>query len=354
MGCAGSKADAAETMKNGEIDRQQQIKAAQEASKIHLMILGTGDSGKTTLRKQLVNLNSKLFESQAYREKFRSHIINNIIDGVVDVLTVMGEDETARKIREQTIESDQYLSPKTAKMLIDIIWEKPEFQAAIRENKNKQLHLQDCFSDYSIKLKQYPTWGGESWTPTVEECIRSRARTTGIIKEEVEMDGVTFVIYDVGGQRSERRKWMHMFDHVTSVIFVAAASEYDQVLFEDSSTNRLEEALSLFGECVNSSWLKSVPTILFLNKKDLFYEKFRNQKVPLNISGLFPDAPTDHTDPNAALRWMGDEFRKKKFNCAKDSIMVHMTTATDPMNVRAVFAIAKDAILAESLRMAGL
>lgn len=306
------------------------------------------------MRKQLVNLNSTLFENAAYRSKFRLHIINNIIDGVVDVLTVMGDDEMARRIREQTVESDQYLTPKVAKMLIDIIWENPAFQSAITENRSKQLHLQDCFTDYALKLKQYPAWGGDSWTPTIDECIRSRARTTGIIKEEVEMDGVDFVIYDVGGQRSERRKWMHMFDHVTSVIFVAAASEYDQVLFEDSSTNRLEEALNLFGECVNSSWLKSVPTILFLNKKDLFIEKFRNQKVPLNVSGLFPNAPTDFNDPNAALLWMGEEFRKKKLNSSKKgSMMVHMTTATDPMNIKAVFGAAKESILSESLMDAG-
>ena len=37
---------------------------------------------------------------------------------------------------------------------------------------------------------------------------------------------------DVGGQRSERRKWIHCFDHVTSVMFLVAISEYDQWLVE--------------------------------------------------------------------------------------------------------------------------
>lgn len=36
-------------------------------------------------------------------------------------------------------------------------------------------------------------------------------------------------IYDVGGQRNERRKWIHCFDEVTAIIFIAAISEYDQV-----------------------------------------------------------------------------------------------------------------------------
>lgn len=38
---------------------------------------------------------------------------------------------------------------------------------------------------------------------------------------------------DVGGQRSERRKWIHCFENVTSIIFLAALSEYDQVLYEN-------------------------------------------------------------------------------------------------------------------------
>lgn len=38
---------------------------------------------------------------------------------------------------------------------------------------------------------------------------------------------------DVGGQRSERRKWIHCFENVDCLIFVAALSGYDQCLVED-------------------------------------------------------------------------------------------------------------------------
>lgn len=66
------------------------------------------------------------------------------------------------------------------------------------------------------------------------------------------MDKIKFRVFDVGGQRAERRKWINCFDNVTSVIFVAAISEYDQVLFEDPSKNRVEEAVELFEEiCAN-------------------------------------------------------------------------------------------------------
>lgn len=43
---------------------------------------------------------------------------------------------------------------------------------------------------------------------------------------------------DVGGQRSERRKWIHCFENVTSIIFLVALSEYDQILFESENEVR--------------------------------------------------------------------------------------------------------------------
>ena len=59
-------------------------------------------------------------------------------------------------------------------------------------------------------------------------------------------------MFDVGGQRNERKKWIHCFDGVQAIIFVAAISEYDQALFEDRETNRMTEALNLFAEIANS------------------------------------------------------------------------------------------------------
>lgn len=61
---------------------------------------------------------------------------------------------------------------------------------------------------------------------------------TGIVVDKYKIDGTTFEMYDVGGQRNERKKWIHCFDNVTAVIYVAALSEYNQGMFEDANTNR--------------------------------------------------------------------------------------------------------------------
>lgn len=102
---------------------------------------------------------------------------------------------------------------------------------------------------------------------------------------------------DVGGQRSERRKWIHCFENVTSIIFLVALSEYDQILFEsdnevhlilflvsnilmiESFQNRMEESKALFRTIITYPWFQNSSIILFLNKKDLLEEKIMYSHV---------------------------------------------------------------------------
>ena len=71
-----------------------------------------------------------------------------------------------------------------------------------------------------------------------EDILYSRIKTTGIIETTININNYICKFLDVGGQRSERRKWIHCFENVTSIIFCVALSEYDQVLLEESSQVR--------------------------------------------------------------------------------------------------------------------
>jgi hypothetical protein len=98
---------------------------------------------------------------------------------------------------------------------------------------------------------------------------------------------------DVGGQRSERKKWIHCFDEVKAVIFIAALSDYDLTLAEDPTMNRLIESLKLFANICNNRWFVTASMILFLNKTDLFAIKL---KRGTKISVCFP---LYNGDPNS-------------------------------------------------------
>lgn len=120
---------------------------------------------------------------------------------------------------------------------------------------------------------------------------------------------------DVGGQRSERRKWIHCFENVTSIIFLVALSEYDQVLAECDnevrfalsladfspvlsdfmlmsvvflslvSQNRMEESKALFKTIITYPWFQQSSVILFLNKTDILKEKI----VYSHVATYFPE-----------------------------------------------------------------
>ena len=103
-------------------------------------------------------------------------------------------------------------------------------------------------------------------------------------------------MFDVGGQRDERRKWIQCFNDVTAIIFIAAASSYNMTLREDPSQNRLRESLDLFGSIWNNRWLRTISVILFLNKMDQLEEKIKAGRS--KIEEYFPDYATYQTPPD--------------------------------------------------------
>jgi GTPase SAR1 family protein len=123
------------------------------------------------------------------------------------------------------------------------------------------------------------------FAPTNDDILLTRIKTTGITETIINVGNLTYRMLDVGGQRSERKKWIHCFEDVTAVIFIAAISGYDQPLSEDENANQMQEALLLFSSIMNSHWFEKTSIILFLNKIDLF-----KRKLPLvPLKNFFPD-----------------------------------------------------------------
>ncbi len=74
-----------------------------------------------------------------------------------------------------------------------------------------------------------------NYLPSDQDVLRSRLRTTGITETLFELGQLNYHMFDVGGQRSERKKWVHCFEGVHCLMFVAALSGYDQCLVEDKT-----------------------------------------------------------------------------------------------------------------------
>lgn len=86
------------------------------------------------------------------------------------------------------------------------------------------------------------------YVPTVDDVLHVRIKTTGIKEISFAYKGFTFRVVDVGGQRSERRKWIHCFQDVTALVYVVSAADYDLMMEEDPTMNRLMESIDLFSK----------------------------------------------------------------------------------------------------------
>jgi len=187
-----------------------------------------------------------------------------------------------------------------------------------------------------------------AFLPTFDDILRVRVRSTGIEEAVFTFDKRTFRFVDVGGQRAERRKWVHCFDGVAAVLYCACLSGYDLPLREDPRQNRMAEALMLFQEIVNSDNFKNRGIIFFLNKTDLSTEKLKTSP----LSNIFPTFK-DSTDFAKACSFVKDVFLERIDTSNRDmnSIFTHFTCALDTKNmafvVKAVRRRLLDEIVAE-------
>lgn len=188
------------------------------------------------------------------------------------------------------------------------------------------------------------------YMPNEVDILRARAKTTGITETQFEVESTLFKMVDVGGQRSERKKWIHCFQEVTAVIFCVAMSEYDLKLYEDETVNRMHESLRLFDEICNSKWFTTVSMILFLNKSDLFQEKIK--KVDLNL--CFPEYTKGLDTYDDASQFLVKKFAGVLKSGGNKQIYAHITCAMDTNNIKFVFNAVKSIVLHSALDASGL
>ncbi|KAF8570747.1 hypothetical protein P879_01283 [Paragonimus westermani] len=194
-------------------------------------------------------------------------------------------------IHETATDNDAGLPAKFFEVTATV-WKDAGVQGAYERSNEYQLI--DCakyFLDRALDV------GKSDYQPTEQDILRCRVLTSGIFETRFSVDKVQFHMFDVGGQRDERRKWIQCFNDVTAIIFVTACSSYNMVLREDVSQNRLRESLELFKSIWCNRWLRNISVILFLNKQDLLRDKVLANKS--KIEDYFPEFARYTVSPEA-------------------------------------------------------
>jgi len=335
---------------NRKIDREQEADYKADKQVQKLLLLGAGESGKSTIFKQIVDLYGAGFSEDDYKEYVP--IVNaNTLNSMQTLLKqseILGD--TKFMLNPSLVSQKKFVLDQVAGVPLDEsivsaireLWSDPGIKETYAARAKFQLPVSADY--FFVNMDRFIK---QDFLPTKADILQCRVRTTGIMETLIKHDGFQIKIVDVGGQRNERKKWIHSFEDVHAVIFVAAVSEYDQMLFEDETVPRMTEALNLFDEISNSKWFRNSSMILFLNKTDLFKEKLKT--VPLTVGFKDYEGPNEF-EPCA-------KFITKKFLEMKrehKDIYVHTTCATDDNNVRFVFDTVRDIVIRMALMNAGL
>ncbi|SCV69588.1 BQ2448_2608 [Microbotryum intermedium] len=399
MGCSQSSP---EDIRNREIDAILSKEKALASREVKCLLLGAGESGKSTILKQMALLSGGT-HSDAERQAYREIIYSNAVQSMQVVVLALEElglplsssrntffAEHFRRLdiqpgKSRCLEENFHLinsysfvgslkidvmddlgnlHPELVEGLISL-WNEPAVRACVAQSHRFQLN--DSAQYFFTAASRIGTHG---YLPTDADILRSRVRTTGITEAQFQMsERLTFRCFDVGGQRSERKKWIHCFEDVNIVFFVVAISEFNQTLREDKTTNRVSEACVLFQSISNSryaGWVSAEGRVevsdeadlsryacpssdgspnqgsllLFLNKTDLLETKLQHTR----FSDSFPDYRGENT-VIGVQQYMLNVFK----SLCRKTIYAHFTCATDTQAMKVVLAAVENHIIVTNL-----
>ncbi|PKK23319.1 guanine nucleotide binding protein (G protein) alpha 12 [Columba livia] len=284
---------------------------------VKILLLGAGESGKSTFLKQMRIIHGREFDQKALLE-FRATIYENILKGcrvLVDARDKLG-------IPWQYTENEKHgmflmafenkagmpVEPATFQLYVPALgalWRDSGIKEAFSRRSEYQL-------GESVKyfLDNLDRIGQLNYFPSKQDILLARKATKGIVEHDFIIKKIPFKMVDVGGQRSQRQKWFQCFDGITSILFMVSSSEYDQVLMEDRRTNRLVESMNIFETIVNNKLFFNVSIILFLNKMDLLVEKVKT----VSIKKYFSDFKGDPHRLEDVQRYLVQCFDRKRRN----------------------------------------
>ncbi|XP_053556253.1 guanine nucleotide-binding protein subunit alpha-11-like [Bombina bombina] len=312
---------------NAEIEKQLKRDKRDARRELKLLLLGTGESGKSTFIKQM-----RIIDGSGYSEEDQNIFTSmQSMIRAMETLKILYKFEqnkaNALLVREVDVEKICSFEQPYVTAIINL-WNDPGIQECY--DRRREYQLSDSTKYYLSDVDRIAIPG---YLPTQQDVLRVIVPTTGIIEYPFDLENIIFRMVDVGGQRSERRKWIHCFENVTSIMFLVALSEYDQVLVESDNENRMEESKALFRTIITYPWFQNSSVILFLNKKDLLEDKIMYS----HLVDYFPEFDGPQRDATTAR-----EFILKMFvdlNPDSDKIIYsHFTCATDTENIRFVFA----------------
>eukprot|EP01084_Bolivina_argentea_P011289 21102_1 len=333
---------------NTEVYEGDEAKSSKEEYKI--LFLGSGGCGKSTLIKQLRELYGEGLTAQDKKAAIHGiaayviETMKRLLDEDSFDIDSLDSDEAANAAHEilQLDPSDvnTVLTPEITAH-IKLLWAQPSIKALFDETAKANLNGTCAhFFDSMDRI------ASASFDPTHRDYLLQRRPTVGIIEQwiaKTDYDGAKFLIVDVGGQKNERKKWIHQFENVNAMVYVISLSAYDEPLYEDETLNSLQDAISLFCDTMKSDshWFKQSSLFLVFNKVDLFETKITNHSMKECFADEYDENEywNDCKSDEEKMK-KNKQFIKTKFmeQTQFDDVVTFETCAYEEDQVKNVFA----------------
>ncbi|KAJ7267893.1 G-protein alpha subunit-domain-containing protein [Mycena rebaudengoi] len=346
--------------------------------RVKLLLLDSGDSGKSTIIKQmrLIHRPFSMQEVESYRQVIFDNLtrgLNDLLDALLDMdlevppaythvypkddpqgrggyvqgwapgecggMNRIGDGLDEKGAKPDDLPTDveriknapslcdrepfplKYLGP------LQRLWDEEVVRVAWARGNETVLpeNLQYFFSDL---LRLFDP----VYVPTAQDILRTRERMTGITETAFKHEMYEVLMIDVGAQSSDIRKWIHYFQDVTSILYFVSLSGYDQCLVYDPNVTQMQDTMTMWDSICNSQWFKYTSIMLLLTKDDIFQKKIKTSE----IRTFFPDFVGESGNAAQGRNYFKKRFRHlaQKNGGSKDrEIYIHVTTTDTDTDV---------------------
>jgi GTPase SAR1 family protein len=270
------------------------VKTTPEASMSTCVVVmfGPGSSGKSTFMRQMLN-HLKNDQLEISGQEIASIVHSNIIQACRWMVSGELKEDTAfkssdrqlannKKFKQLTSENGNVMTKELASFLSSL-WSEEDFQNSLRKSKSPLLAEKDSIEYFFNSL---PHITSPDYVPTLEDTMRYRVRTTGMLSREFQISQANLSLYDVGGSFSQRRAWKHLFDELKDIsvlLYFVPLGDYDQPCYHNESLSRLQDSL----DCLDlvGNYVSDIPIVLVFTKNDIFEKTFSAE----NMTEHFPE-----------------------------------------------------------------
>mmetsp|Transcript_64250 Transcript_64250/g.171368 ORF Transcript_64250/g.171368 Transcript_64250/m.171368 type:complete len:420 (-) Transcript_64250:129-1388(-) len=341
---------------SGSASHRDAMAEAHAQKQVKVLLLGAGETGKSTILKQLALQYGK--REHIDLTLFKSWLIRNATISIQQLLSAAEHFEIQCDEELSTLVSA--LEPDAAKMSTEEatavyeLWSSEPIQRALDANRKQP--TQWVLDQTPYYLNNLQTFVADDFVPTDEDVLKARTLTMGIKtvefsdkvdpaylmsympleqatslitqQEDRVFAELKWMLIDVGGQRNERRKWLHCLDDVLCLMWTVGLVEYQQVLYEEPDRVRILESLDLFSKWANNKQFQHMPIMLIFTKLDLFeatYDEERFREVFPRFTG------PKNTGQNAAVRFLVKEFKSRlELRPQSSQVLTYTLDTTDP------------------------